>query len=161
MQNRNLEVYNAEIKPVVLQFLSHFSGHMTFHLRPEMVVSQGAPTTVLLSQGHVFKNYHPLGYRITDVMAAMSAQEVHDIAEVALSSFEEFKGPLDTKTALMKSIGLHPKDLAAAAVYLVYSLRPDPLPQYPGSGRLDWMESRCNGFLERTKGRVNQESNPQ
>ena len=131
MQNRKLEAYDAEIKHVVQHFLSHFSGHMTFYLRPEMVIKQGVPTTVLqkhlLSLGHVFTNYC-MGYRVNDAMIAMSAQEIHDIAEVALSSFEEVKGPLEIRTAVMKSIGIHPKDLVGAAVYLETACDPIPYP---------------------------------
>ena len=77
------------------------SGHMTFHLRPEMIVKHGAPLTILQasmnSVGHTFQNTGT-GWRITDAMAAMSAQEIHDVAEVALSGFEE------VQTAVMKSI---------------------------------------------------------
>ena len=97
-QNHKLEAFNAGIKHVVQHFLLHFSGHMTFYLRPEMVIKQGAPTTVLQkymsSYGHTFKN-SCMGWKVTDAMAAMSAQEIHDVAEVALTSFEEVKGPLE------------------------------------------------------------------
>ena len=139
-QNLKLEAYIAGIKHVVQHFLSHFSSHMTFYLRPEMVIKQGAPTTVLQkymsSLGHMFKNYC-MGYRVTDAMAAMSAQEIHDVAEVALASFEEVKGPLEIRTAVMKSIGIHPKDLVGAAVYL--ETASDPIP-YPSDQDLeDWV----------------------
>ena len=141
VQNCKLEAYNADIKHVVQHFLSHFSGHMTFYLRPEMVIKQGAPTTVLqrhlLSLGHVFPSYNPLGYRVNDAIIAMSAQEIHDGAEVALSSFEEVKGPLEIRTAVMKSIGIHPMDLVGAAVYL--ETASDPIP-YPSNQDLeDWV----------------------
>ena len=139
VQNCKLEAYN-EIKHVVQHFLSHFSGHMTFYLRPEMLIKQGAPSTVLqkhlLSQGHTFLNYCT-GYRVNDAMIAMSAQEIHDIAKVALSSFEEVKGPLEIRTAVMKSVGIHPKDLVGAAVYLATAS--DPIP-YPSDQDLeDWI----------------------
>ena len=78
-----------------------------------------------------------MGYRVTDAMVAMSAQEIHDVAEVALASFEEVKGPLEIRTAVMKSIGIHPKDLVGAAVYL--ETASDPIP-YPSDQDLkDWV----------------------
>ena len=61
-------------------------------------------------------------------MASMSSQEKHDVAEVALSSFEEVKGPLEVRTAVMKSIGIHPKDLVGAAAYLETAADPIPFP---------------------------------
>ena len=140
-QNRKLEMYNEKIKPVVRQFLAHFSGHMTFHLRQEMVVSQGAPTTVLhrhlTSLGYNIRHYRPQGYRSTDAMVALSSKEIIGIAETALSNFEEVKGPLELRVAIMKSIGLHPKDLAGATVYLETAA--DPIP-YPSTQDLeDWI----------------------
>ena len=66
----------------------------------------------------------------------MSAQEIHDVAEVALVSFEEVKGPLEIRTAVMKSIGIHPKYLVGAAAYL--ETASDPIP-YPSDQDLeDW-----------------------
>ena len=105
-----------------------------------MVIKQGAPTTVLQkymsSYGHTFKN-SCMGWKVTDAMAAMSAQEIHDVAEVALTSFEEVKGPLEIRTAVMKSIGIHPKDLVGAAAYL--ETASDPIP-YPSDQDLeDWV----------------------
>ena len=84
-QNRRLEAYNTKIRNVVRGFLLQFSGHQTFHRRPEMVVKQG---------------------------------------------------PLEIRTMVMKSIGLHPKDFTAAAAYLVTAA--DPIP-YPSDQELeDW-----------------------
>ena len=117
---------------MVQQFLAHFSGHLTFHLRPEMVVSQGAPTTVLhrhlRSLGYKIRHSDPLGYKITDAMVALSFKEILGIAETALSNFDEIKGPLELRVAIMKSIGLHPKDLAAATVFLETAADPVPCP---------------------------------
>ena len=56
---------------------------------------------------------------------------------MALSSFEEVKGPLEIRTAVMKSVGIHPKDLVGAAVYLATAS--DPIP-YPSDQDLeDWI----------------------
>ena len=130
-QNRRLEAYNTGIRNVVQGFLVQFSGHMTFYRRPEMVVKQGSPTTIqqkhLLRHGHAFRLYF-YGYSITDAMEAMSAKEILEIAELALAFYEEVKGPLENRTLVMKSIGLHPKDLMAAAAYLETSANPIPYP---------------------------------
>ena len=62
-------------------------------------------------------------------MIAMSTKEVLGIAEVVMSDFEEVKGPLELRVTIMKSIGLHPKDLAAATVFLETAANPIPCPQ--------------------------------
>ena len=70
-------------------------------------------------------------------MAAMSAQEIHYVAGVALTGFEKVKGPLEVRTAVMKSIGIHPKDLVGAAAYLETASNPIP---YPSDQELeDWV----------------------
>ena len=90
----------------------------------------------MISVGHTFKNTGT-GWQITDAMAAVSAQEIHDVAEVALTSFEEVKGPLEVQTAVMESTGIHPKDLSSAAVYM--ETASDPIP-YPSDQELeDWV----------------------
>ena len=132
-QNNKLEKYNNTIKPVVLKFLAHFTGHLTFHLRPEVVVTQGTPVTVLhrhlRSLGYKIRHLDTRGYKITDAMIAMSTKEVLGIAEMVMSDFEEVKGPLELRVTIMKSIGLHPKDLAAATVFLETAANPIPCPQ--------------------------------
>ena len=136
-QNRRLDAYNTGIRNVVRGFLLQFSGHMTFYPRPEMVVKQGAPTTILqkhlLRHGHGFRHYF-YGYSILDAMEAMSATDILEIAELALTFYDEVKGPLENRILVMKSIGLHPKDLKAAAAYLETSA--DPIP-YPSQQDLD------------------------
>ena len=70
-------------------------------------------------------------------MVALSSKEILGITETALSNFEEVKGPLELRVAIMKSIGLHPKDLAGATVYLETAA--DPIP-YPTTQDLeDWI----------------------
>ena len=138
-QNRRLEAYNTKIRNVVRGFLLQFSGHQTFHRRPEMVVKQGSPTNILqkhlLRHGHHFLHYF-YGYSITGAMAAMSDKEILKVAELAITFYEEVKGPLEIRTMVMKSIGLHPKDFTAAAAYLVTAA--DPIP-YPSDQELeDW-----------------------
>ena len=91
-QNCKLELYNNMIKPVVKQFLAHFAGHLTFHLRPETVVTQGAPTTVLhrhlKSLGYKIKWCDKRGYKIPEAMTALSFREVLRIAESAMSNLK-------------------------------------------------------------------------
>ena len=61
-------------------------------------------------------------------MTALSFREVLRIAELAMSNFEEVKGSPELRVSIMKSIGLHPKDVAAATVYLVTAKDPIPCP---------------------------------
>ena len=131
-QNCKLELYNNTIKPVVKKFLAHFTGHLTFHLRPETVVAQGAPTTVLhrhlKSLGYKIKWCDKRGYKIPEAMIALSFREVLRIAESAMSNFEEVKGSPELRVSIMKAVGIHPKDVAAAIVYLETAKDPIPCP---------------------------------
>ena len=61
-------------------------------------------------------------------MEAMSTKETMEIAELALKIYDEVKGPLENRVLVMKSIGLHPKDMNAAAAYLETSADPIPYP---------------------------------
>ena len=61
-------------------------------------------------------------------MIALSSKEVLGISETALSHFQEVKGPLELRVAIMKSIGLHPKDLTTATVFLGTAADPVPCP---------------------------------
>ena len=138
-QNRRLETYNTKIRNVVRGFLLQFSGHQTFYRRSEMVVKQGSPTTILqkhlLRHGHPFRGYF-YGYSIHSALEAMSDKEILEVAELAITFYDEVKGPLETRTMVMKAIGLHPKDLRAAAAYLETAA--DPIP-YPSDQDLeDW-----------------------
>ena len=104
---------------------------MTFYRRPEVVVKQGAPTTILqkhlIRHGQHFRHYFG-SYTIIDAMEAMSTKETLEIAELALKFYDEVKGPLENRVLVMKSIGLHPKDMNAAAAYLETSADPIPYP---------------------------------
>ena len=140
-QNCKLELYNNTIKPVVKNFLAHFVGHLTFHLRPETVVKQGAPTTVLhrhiKSLGYKIKWCDKRGYKIPEAMTALSFREVLRITELAMSNFEEVKGSPKLRVSIMKAIGLHPKDVAAATVYL--ETAKDPIPCHTTQDLEDWI----------------------
>ena len=89
------------------------------------------------SVGHAFKGYTGTGWKIANAMEAMSAQEIHDVAETALSDFEEVKGPAEIRTAVMKSVGIHLKDMLGATAYLESAANPIP---YPSDQELeDWV----------------------
>ena len=51
-------------------------------------------------------------------MEKLEEQVYHDIGETALADFEMLKGPIETRTALLKSCNVHMKDLIGAASYL-------------------------------------------
>ena len=51
-------------------------------------------------------------------MKKLQDQEYHDVAENALSYFDELKGPVEVRAAVLKSVGLHIKDLLGAASHL-------------------------------------------
>ena len=61
-------------------------------------------------------------------MEAMSAQEIHDVAETDLSDFEEVKKPAEIRTAVMKSKSIHLKDMLGATAYLESTADPIPYP---------------------------------
>ena len=83
----------------------------------------------LKSLGYKIRHVDTRGYKITDAMIAVSTKEVLGLAEVVMSDFEEVKGPLELRVSIMKSIGLHPKDLASATVFLETASDPVPCPQ--------------------------------
>ena len=154
-QNRKLENYNTGIKRVVEHFLLQFCGTNTFYLRPEMIIKLGAPLTILQSSmsavGHTFQGYTSTGWKIPNAMVALSAQEIHDIAEVALTEFESDKGPIEIRTVVMRSVGIHLKELIGAAAYL--NNASDPIP-YPSERELeDWvLESSPHEYPAGNKG---------
>ena len=140
-QNDKLELYNLGIKQVVEHFLAYFSGNETFHLRPEVVIKLKAPTTALQTSlssiRHVFKGYSGTGWQIVKTMERMSTQEFHDVAETALSDFEKLKGPVEVRSAVLKSIGIHIKDMLGATAHLESAVHPI---QYPCEQDLeDWV----------------------
>ena len=61
-------------------------------------------------------------------MNAMTTKEPTGIAELALKFYEEVKGPMENRILVLKAIGIHQKDLNAAAAYLVTAADPIPCP---------------------------------
>ena len=106
-----MENYNTGIKQVVEHFLLQFCRINTFYLRPEMIIKLGAPLTILQSSmsavGRTFQGYTGTGWKIPKAMVALSAQKIHNIAEVALTEFESGKGPIEIRTVVMRSVGIH------------------------------------------------------
>ena len=58
------------------------------------------------------------GWRIINVMEKLKEQVYHDVVETALGDFETLKGPIETRTALLKSCNVHMKDLIGAISHL-------------------------------------------
>ena len=106
----------------IKKIVAHFSGNETFHLRPEVVIQLGAPTTALQaamgSIGHQLRGYSGTGWRIVKTMARLSDQEFHNVAETALSDFDKLKGPVEARAAVLKSVGIHNKDMLGATAHL-------------------------------------------
>ena len=121
-QNDKLAMYNVGINKVVAHFLAHFAGNETFHLRPEVVIQLGAPTTALQSNmssmEHQLKGYSNTGWRILETMEKLAEQEFHDVAETGLSDFEKFKEPVEIRTAVLKSVSIHMKHMIGATAHL-------------------------------------------
>ena len=96
-------------------------------------------------------------------MERMSAQEFHNVAETALSDFKEIKGPVKIRAAVLKSVGIHIKDMFGATAHLESAV--DPI-QYPSEQDLeDWVgwnpalmhtlrELECSQKLEANDSRV-------
>ena len=134
-QNRRMEAYDTGIRSVVRGFLLQFSGHQTFYRSPEVVVKIGAPITILQKHlvrrgtlSNMFSRHCFDSYMILNAMEAMTTKEPTEIAELALKFYEEIKGPMKNRVLVLKSIGIHQKDLNAAAAYLVTAVDPIPCP---------------------------------
>ena len=122
IQDEKLENYNLAIRRTVADFLVHFSGSETFHLRPDVVIQLGAPTTALQSAmskcGHQIEGYSHTGWRIRETMEKLQEQEYQDVAETALADFDKLIGPVEIRAAVLKSTGLHIKDLLGSASHV-------------------------------------------
>ena len=67
-------------------------------------------------------------YFILDAMNGMTTKEPTGIAELAMKFYEEVKGPLENRILVLKALGIHMKDLNAAAAHLVTTSDPVPCP---------------------------------
>ena len=164
-QNLRLEAYKTGIQGVVRGFLTQFSGHQTFYRSPEGVVKMGAPLTILqkhLTRGLCFIKHCRENYFILDAMTAMTGKEPTGIAELAVKFYDEVKGPLENRILVLKALGIHMKDLNAAAAYLVTAS--DPLPCPTNQDFEDWTgiksQTGANRGRERTRAPVPAEPDP-
>ena len=57
-------------------------------------------------------------WRVVDVYNKLDEQLYLDVGEVAMAEFEKLKGPVETRTALLKSCNVHSKDFLGALSYL-------------------------------------------
>ena len=103
-------------------FLAHFVGSETFNQRPEVTVKSGIPPTALqttmMDCGVQIEGYQGAGWYIPDVLKKLQEQEYHDVAEVVMANFEQLKGPMEIRAQLLKSCGLHVKDLSLYATQM-------------------------------------------
>ena len=97
-------------------------------MRPEVVIHLGAPTTALQSAmstgGHQIDGYRGTGWRILETREKIQDQEYQDVAETALADFDKLKGPVEIRAAVLKSTGLHIKNLIGTTSHLANVLLP-------------------------------------
>ena len=97
-------------------------------------------------------------------MKKLEEQVYHDVAETALADFETLKGPIDTRTALLKLCNLHLKDLIGAISHLPNAVSPLIMPKDDDmENMVGWMAEtlenieeiqRSMGSMEATLGTI-------
>ena len=121
-QAEKLENYQLAIQGPVANFLTHFVRSETFYQRPEVSVKLGIPPTALqtttMDCGVQIEGYQGAGWYIPDVLKKLQEQEYHDMAEVVMANFEQLKGPMEIRAQILKSWGLHVKDLLGSTAHL-------------------------------------------
>ena len=124
-QNRRLAEYEKDIQRVVRACLAQFVGHQTMHREPAIMLRIGAPSTLL----HKFMSqcsYLPLPFMveckerftILNSLHAVQDQDPTTLAETVRLNLEDLSGPLEHRTAVLKALGIHMRDLTAATAYL-------------------------------------------
>ena len=124
-QNQRLRDYEWNIQGPIRAFLTQFMGHQTMHRTPAIMLRMGAPTTIL----HEFmsqRSYVPLHFMkdckehftIHGAFHAVQDEDPLGLAEVVRLNLKELSGPLEHRTTVLKSLGVHMRDLIAATVYL-------------------------------------------
>ena len=112
-----------------------FSGHQTMHRTPKVMLKIGAPLTIL----HKYLlqcSYSPPSWlleckdsiSIHNAMHAMQDQIPTNIAETVRQNFDDLQGPLENRITVLKALGIHLRDLTAAAAYLETASDPVPWP---------------------------------
>ena len=121
-QEDRLVKYNQVHGKTVTGFINHFAVSGTFHRRPETAVKYGIRCTTLqdaMTNSEIqIEGFQGPSWRILNIMEKLEEQIYHDIGETALADFETLKGPIETRTALLKSCNMHMKDLIGATSYL-------------------------------------------
>ena len=121
-QAKKLKNYRPAVQDTVANFLAHFVGSETFYQRPEVTVKMGIPPTALqmtmMDCGVQIEGFHGTGWYVPDVLKKLQEQEYHDVAEVAMTNFEQLKGPMKIRAQLLKSYRLHVKDLMGLTAHL-------------------------------------------
>ena len=103
----------------------------------------GAPSTIL----HKFMlqcSYLPLPFMVEckerftifSSLHAMQDQDPITLSETVRQNLEELKGPLEHRTTVLKALGIHMRDLTAAAAYL--ETAPDTIPWPTPSELENW-----------------------
>ena len=124
-QNQRLRDYEWNIQGSIRAFLTQFMGHQTMHRTPAIMLRMGAPTTIL----HEFmsrRSYVPLHFMkdckehftVHGAFHAVQDEDPLGLAEVVRLNLKELSGPLEHRTTVLKSLGVHMRDLIAATVYL-------------------------------------------
>ena len=87
-------------------------------------------------------------------MEKLDEQVYHDVVETALVDFKTLKGPIETRTALLKSCNVHMKDLIGAISHLPNATPPLRRPEEDDlENMVGWMPERLDN-LEEIKGRM-------
>ena len=121
-QDDRLAKYDQVHGKTIKGFLNHFAGSGTFYRRPDTVVLHGIRCTTLqdaLTNANIsIEGFQGTCWSVVDVYKKLDEQLYLDIGEVAMAEFEKLKGPVETRTALLKSCNVHSKDFLGALSYL-------------------------------------------
>ena len=114
--------YNQVHGKTVKGFLNHFAGSGTFYRRLETVVQHGIRCTTLqdamTNTETPIEGFQGPGWQVLDVYDKLEEQMYLDLGEMAIADFNTLKGPIEARTALLKSCNVHSKDLIGALSYL-------------------------------------------
>ena len=94
------------------------------------------------------------GWGIVNVMEKLKEQVYHDVVETALADFETLKGPIETRTVLLKLCNVHMKDLIGAISHLPNAISPLHRPEDNNlENMVRWMPEHLDN-LEEIKSRM-------
>ena len=82
-------------------------------------------------------------------MEKLDEQVYHDVVETALVDFKTLKGPIETRTALLKSCNVHMKDLIGAISHLPNATPPLRRPEEDDlENMVGWMPEHLDNLEE-------------